>query len=114
MRISDWSSDVCSSDLTALKIDQEITANAEEDAMLTILNGGDRAARRNQQGQADRIAGSNAAKAGRLNQASTLLEGAALTARRWKRDQGGGEGGVRADTGVQKNGATAEERGRGK
>src|SRR3546814_8701174 len=39
---------------TALKIDQEITANAEEDAMLTILNGGDRAARLNQQGQADR------------------------------------------------------------
>src|SRR3546814_6196752 len=107
MRISDWSSDVCSADLakfaadhaeadaraeqgaaqveaerirregkaqrakavaaaaasgvdvnspTALKIDQEITANAEEDALTVIANGGDRAARLNQQGQADRIA----------------------------------------------------------
>src|SRR3546814_6722550 len=59
---------------TALKIDQEITANAEEDAMLTILNGGDRARRLKQQGQADRIAGSNAAKAGRTHQASTLTD----------------------------------------
>src|SRR3546814_17477886 len=37
---------------TALKIDQEITANAEEDAWTVIANGGDRARRLNQHGQA--------------------------------------------------------------
>ncbi|HEY9540498.1 MAG TPA: hypothetical protein VIR05_02545 [Luteimonas sp.] len=77
---------------TALKIDQEITANAEEDALTVIANGGDRARRLNQQGQADRIAGSNAASAGKINMASTLLEGAAMTARGWKRYKEGGEG----------------------
>lgn len=80
---------------TALKIDQEITANAEQDAMLTILNGGDRAARLNQQGQADRIAGSNAARAGKINMASTLLSSAYTygtnSGKGWKR-AGGGDG----------------------
>lgn len=79
---------------TALKIDQEITANAEEDAMLTILNGGDRAARLRQQGQADRIAGSNAASAGRINQASSLLTSAYTygtnSGKGWKRRVGDG------------------------
>src|SRR3546814_1416635 len=67
---------------TTLFRSQEITANAEEDALTVIANGGDRARRLNQQGQADRIAGSNAASAGKINMASTLLEGAAMTARR--------------------------------
>src|SRR3546814_13316110 len=37
--------------------------------------------------------------------ATTLLEGAALTARVWKRYKEGGEGWARAATSVQKNGA---------
>src|SRR3546814_13759707 len=70
-----------------------------------MANGGDRARRLNQQGQADRIAGSNAASAGKINMASTLLEGAAMTARGWKRYKEGGEGCARAATSVQKHGA---------
>src|SRR3546814_13536306 len=45
---------------TAPKIAQEITANAEEDAMPTTLTAGSPAARPNQQGQADAIAPSTA------------------------------------------------------
>src|SRR3546814_13266079 len=74
------------------KIDQEITANAEEDSLTVIANGGDRTRRLNQQGQADRIAGSNAASAGKINRASKLLEGAAMTARGWKSYKAVGEG----------------------
>lgn len=73
---------------TAIKIDDTITENAEEDAVLTILQGKDRAARMQQQAQADRIAGANARTAGRINQGATLLSGAASmanTGMNWKR-----------------------------
>ena len=74
---------------TAVKIDEAITRNAEEDAVLTILGGGDRAARLRQQAQADRIEGSNARTAGRIQQGSTLLSAAATygtnSGRGWKR-----------------------------
>lgn len=78
---------------TALKIDEEITANAEEDAVLTILGGGDRAKRLGQQASADRIAGRNARTAGRVNQASTLLSAVGTygtnNGKGWKRAGGG-------------------------
>ncbi len=58
---------------SAIRIDQEIVQNSEEDAVLTMLQGTDRAARLNQQGQADRIGGANARTAGRVAMGSTLL-----------------------------------------
>lgn len=78
---------------TALKLDEEIGKSAEEDAVLTILGGGDRASRMRQQAAADRIAGSNARTAGRVNQASTLLSSAAVMTnygKGWKKAAGGG------------------------
>ena len=79
---------------TALKIDSEIVANAEEDATLTMLQGSDRSKRLNQQASADRIGASATRSAGRVNQASTLLSGAASTANygnsAWKRAKQGG------------------------
>src|SRR3546814_12534310 len=48
---------------TALKIDQAVTANAEADAMLTILTGGAPARRTTHAGHADHSPGSHAAKA---------------------------------------------------
>lgn len=77
---------------TALKIDENINASAEEDAVLTILGGSDRAKRLNQQGDADRIGASSARSAGRVNQASTLLSSAATftnNGKGWKRAGGG-------------------------
>lgn len=61
---------------TALKINQEITRNAEEDAVMTMFNANDYGARLGQQATADRIAGNNARRAGRAQQASTLLSSA--------------------------------------
>lgn len=78
---------------TALKINDEITANAEQDAMLTILGGVDRGNRLNQQAQADRYGASAARTAGRVNQFSTLLSSAATftnNGQGWKRAGGGG------------------------
>lgn len=61
---------------TAIKIEDTITRNAEEDAVLTLLQGSDRSKRLNQQAHADRNAGIGARNAGRANQASTLLSAA--------------------------------------
>lgn len=73
---------------TALRIDEDITKNAEEDALLTILNGGDRAARMNQQAHVDRIGAGLARSEGRQQQAATLLSSAGQMAnysRGWKK-----------------------------
>jgi len=73
---------------SAVKIDEEINKNAEEDAYLTLVGGSDRAARLNQQATADRYAGDAARTAGKINQASTLLSAAGTAAnagRGWKR-----------------------------
>lgn len=80
---------------TALRINEDITRNAEEDAVLTILGGRDSAARMGQQAQASRIAGSNARTAGRVQQASTLLSAAssAYNGGNWKRSSNAGGGG---------------------
>lgn len=61
---------------TAVKIDQEIGKNAGEDAYLTLVGGRDAGARLNQQGAADRIAGSNIRSAGRTQQGATLISAA--------------------------------------
>lgn len=69
---------------TALRINEDITRNAEEDAVLTILGGRDSSARLRQGAQASRIAGSAARTAGRVEQATTLLS-AANTVNNWRR-----------------------------
>lgn len=61
---------------TALKINEEITSNAEQDARMVMFNAQDQGARLNQQATADRIGGANARRAGRTSQASTLLSAA--------------------------------------
>lgn len=62
---------------TAVKIDQQIGQNAEHDAYLTILGGGDRAARLNQGGQAALIEGRSARQAANYQSVSSLLSFAA-------------------------------------
>lgn len=58
---------------TALKIDEDITKNAEEDATLTILGGKDRAARMGQQSQLDRAGASVVKSNARMQNTGTLL-----------------------------------------
>ena len=61
---------------TTVRLDQEITTNAETDALTTIFNADDRAKRMEQQAGADLNAGKAARTAGRVDQASTLLAAA--------------------------------------
>lgn len=68
---------------TAVRINEEIYRNAEEDAVMTIFGGTDSAARMRTQGKADAIRGKQAEKAGYINAASTLL-GSASSAYGWK------------------------------
>lgn len=78
---------------TALKINQDIYANADEDARLTILNGADSAARLNQQAALDRQGAAITATNGRQAQVGTLLSAAGSmmqTASNWKKQDGGG------------------------
>lgn len=78
---------------TALRIDSEIVANAEQDAVLTVLQGSDRARRLNQQAHADRAGAAATRTAGRYNTAATLLSGASSAANygntAWKRARAG-------------------------
>lgn len=69
---------------SALDINRDITAGAEEDASLAILGGNDRAARLNQQATADRLGGASARRAGNINATTTLLQGAASVSKGWK------------------------------
>lgn len=61
---------------TAVRINEGITKNSEEDALLTIMGGKDRSARLNQQAQADRTGASIVRSEGRTAQAGTLLSAA--------------------------------------
>lgn len=73
---------------TALKINETITRNSEEDALLTIMGGGDRAARMGQQAHIDRTGASLVRSEGRTAQVATLLNGVAQgagTYGQWKR-----------------------------
>lgn len=73
---------------TALRIDEEITKNGEEDARLTILQGADRGARLGQQAHADRTAAGLARQNGRMESTASLISGAGQMAgsySNWKR-----------------------------
>lgn len=72
---------------TALNINKEIYANAEEDAVMTIFGGADRAARGNAEAAAHRVKGSQAQQAGYMNATSSLLAGGYQIAKGWKTDQ---------------------------
>lgn len=75
---------------TALKIDQEIVENAEEDAYLTILQGGDRSARMRQQATVDRTGAKIVRTNARAQQTATLISSASSTYSGWKRSSGAG------------------------
>lgn len=77
---------------TALKIDQEITRGAEEDAFLTIAGGADRSARLGAEATGARIAGKNAQTAGYVNAAGSLLQAGTNSGRGWKRTNSKGGG----------------------
>lgn len=62
---------------TAVRIDEQIVANSEEDALLTILNGKDRSDRMNQQAKLDRTGAKLAISNGKTANFGTLLSGAA-------------------------------------
>jgi hypothetical protein len=69
---------------TAMNINKDIYANAEEDAVMTIFGGADRAARGNAEAAGYRIKGRQAQQAGYLNAASTILGAAGSIAKGWK------------------------------
>lgn len=69
---------------TALNINKEIYANAEEDAVMTVFGGSDRAARGNAEAAGYRLKGSQAQQAGYLNATSSLLSAASYGAKGWK------------------------------
>lgn len=69
---------------TAELINTEITQQAEEDALTTIQSGNTRARQINAEGEAARISGNNAKKAGVLNATSTALGAGATVAKGWK------------------------------
>lgn len=76
---------------TALKIDKDVTAANEEDALLTILQGGDRAKRLNQQAAADRQSASATRLGAKLENTGTLLSAvssAAASSSNWKKAKG--------------------------
>lgn len=69
---------------TALNINKEIYRNAEDDAVMTIFGGVDRAARGNAEAAGYRLKGSQAQQAGYLNATSSLLSAYGTAARGWK------------------------------
>lgn len=73
---------------TALRINEQIYRDAEEDASMTIMNGNAGAAKTYQAGVGARISGDQAATAGTLNAASSLLGGAYTGYSGWKKSQG--------------------------
>ena len=74
---------------TAVKIDEEIVSNSEEDAFMTLLNGSDRGARLNQQASADRIGAGVVRSNGKMQQGATLLSAAGSMSTGWKRAPNG-------------------------
>lgn len=69
---------------TALNINKDIYTNAEEDAVMTIFGGIDRAARGNAEAAGYRTKGSQARSAGYTNAASTILGAAGSMSKGWK------------------------------
>lgn len=72
---------------TAMRIDEGIYRDAEEDASMTIMNANTSAAKTVQQGVAAKIQGNQAATAGTLNAASSLIGGGAAAYTGWKKSQ---------------------------
>ena len=72
---------------TALNINKDIYANAEEDAVMTVFGGSDRAARGNAEAAGYRLKGEQAQTAGYLNAASSVLAGGVQIATGWKRSR---------------------------
>jgi ribosomal protein L16 Arg81 hydroxylase len=73
---------------TSVRLDQEITKNSEEDALLTSLNGGDRAARMRNQAAIDRSGAGMIRSNANGQMAGTLLSAvgnSANTYSNWKR-----------------------------
>lgn len=69
---------------TAELINKEITAGAEEDALTAVFGGSTSARRLNAQGQAAKISGDNAARAGFLNAGSTALRAGSAFGKGWR------------------------------
>lgn len=73
---------------SAIKIDQAITRNSEEDAWSTIMTGKNRGASLDAQAQGYQIAGNNAQSASYMNAASSVLSGATQIGKGWKQSAG--------------------------
>lgn len=71
---------------TAVKINEEIIGNAEEDAVMTVFGGADRANRGLAESSAYRTKGKQAQNAGYLNAGSSLLSGG-YEYSKWKKQQ---------------------------
>lgn len=69
---------------TAININKDIYANAEYDALTTILNGADAARRGEAAAAGYRLRGQQARQAGNLGAASSVLGGAMKIAEGWK------------------------------
>ena len=70
---------------TALRIDQQIVRDSEEDAYLSLAGGVDRAKRLDAEAQGYRISGKQARNAGFVNAGASLLKGASNNGRGWKK-----------------------------
>lgn len=68
---------------TAEQIDQEIAADGEQDALMAIYDGGNRARQIQVQGNLESTRSRNAASAARINSVGTALQGGATIARGW-------------------------------
>lgn len=75
---------------TALKIDQQIVRDSEEDAFLTLAGGVDRSNRLAAEADGYRIAGKQARTAGFVRAGTSLLSTAANNGRGWKRPAAAG------------------------
>lgn len=68
---------------TAEQIDKEIAADGEQDALMAIYDGGNRARQITVNGNLESTRSRNAASAANLNSISTALQGGATIARGW-------------------------------
>lgn len=70
---------------TALRIDEQITRDSEEDAFLTLAGGVDRVNRLGAEAEGYRISGKQARTAGYVKAGTSLLGAASNNGRGWKR-----------------------------
>lgn len=75
---------------TALRIDQQIVRDSEEDAFLALAGGTDRANRLDAEAQGYRNTGKQARTAGYVNAGTSLLRGASNSGRGWKQPASAG------------------------